>query len=152
MAASRITGKFYPQIDIPGAPNAESSADRPFSPGRPPELNSPKPSVTSPKRATEQAAPVAQELLQKLESDLGMFSKFKNTRALEEYSIYEPKGHDDKISFVSNTQSPVPGDDKSLALDVQKEEEMKKIYGKGYALSILMTIFTTEFGKRDSVV
>ncbi len=149
MAASRITGKFYPQLDIPGASNAESSADRPFSPGRPPELNSPKPSVTSPKRATEQAAPAGGELLAKLESDLGMFSKFKNMRALEEYSIYEPKGHDDKISFVSNTQSPVPGDDKSLAIDVQKEEEIRKIYGKGYALSILMTIFTTEFGKRD---
>jgi len=142
MAASRMTGKFFPQIDIPG--NLESSADRPFSPGRLPQLNSPKPTVTSPKRTVEQPAGAA-DLPDKLESDLGMFGKFKNMRALEEYSIYEPKGHDDKISFVSNTQSPIPGGDKSLALDIQKEEEIRKIYGKGYTLSILLTIFTTEF-------
>jgi len=145
MTASRISGKFYPQIDASG--DIESSADRPFSPGRPPEINSPKPTLTSPKRAIEEQVAAATALPDKLESDLGMFGKFKNMHALEEFSIYEPK-HDDKISFVSNIQSPpTPGEIQMSTLEDQKVEEIKKIYGKGYTLSILMTIFTTEFGK-----
>lgn len=100
-------------------------------------------------RSADNAGPINFDVPDFLESDLGRYSKFKNVRMAEEYSIYEPKMFEEKnSSFVSNSISQVTGDQTNLAVPQEKEtEQPQKEYGKGYTYSILMTIFSVEFGK-----
>lgn len=106
--------------------------------------NFPEP-PTSPKLEIEAKSPVTPHN-DRLERGIGIgtFSKFKNTRLGEEFSIYDMKMAEDTLSLGQNeaSQSAVG----QITFTVQsprspKVEETKK----GFALSILFTIFTVEF-------
>ena len=81
-----------------------------------------------------------------LDADLGLYSKFKNIRLVDEYSIYEPKGLDGH-SFTSPKATKQSIDTIPLSPELaEKAAEEKSYYGRGYILSILITIFSVEFG------
>lgn len=91
-----------------------------------------------------------QEVMQCLEADSGLYSKFKNTRVIEEYSIYEPRGNDERYSFISNLglhKGDITDiDEISFSKEYDREKDVKKGATTGFTLSILLTVFTMEFG------
>lgn len=91
-----------------------------------------------------------QEVMQCLEADSGLYSKFKNTRVIEEYSIYEPRGFEERYSFISNTGFHKADtsyiSELSLSKEYDKERDGRKGPTTGFTLSILLTVFTMEFG------
>lgn len=84
---------------------------------------------------------VPEKEIMPLEADSGLYSKFKNTRVIEEYSIYDPKGSEEKYSFISNLNI-TNIDELSLTKEFDKERKIST----GFTLSVLLTVFTMEFG------
>ena len=146
-------GKFYPQIDVvplDRTPERKKSINR--SPSYRPEI------VASPKthrltKNEELAQTNKPDLPEFLEADIGLYSKFKSTHIHLEYSIYDPKLADEKennasMASASRSVTQVTNDEVVLNATPEKNEATTTdIYGLGYTISVLLTIFTVEFGK-----
>jgi len=136
--------KFYPQIDefFPEGFHNEINHENPFNPD-----NKPEP-PTSPIIIidTNKSESSNTDLFDYLETDLGRFSKFKNVRLKEEFSIHDQKGQN-KLIILDGEVSQLPN---RLTRETQAPIEVKGFLKKGFVLAVLTTIFTVEFGKIEN--
>jgi hypothetical protein len=144
----RPKSKFYPQVDVEWPPDGSN-----ISPQGVEMQSVPDQSINiqrSPPRPSSHFSPRIITNPEEVDIDYGLGSKFKNVRLADEFSVYVTKPFEDRYSFTSNqgshAQSALSPKPVVVVTETGKEPEQKKHYGKGYILSILLTVFSVEFG------